>query len=88
MTSSYSQDSSDAASILSEGSTSLAVAMECSQEQGGCGIKRQNTTSLNTEAIPAHVESSIRDLLQAISRVQSMAESLQAAVAPGIVSAT
>ena len=88
MTSSYSQDGSDRASTLSEGSTSLTVPMECSQEQGGCGIKRQNTTSLNTEAVPAHVESSVQELLQAINLVKTMADSLQDAIAPGMVSAT
>ena len=88
MTSSYSQDASDGSSTLSEGSTFLTVQMECSQEQGGCGIKRQNTTSLNAEAVPAHVESSIQELLQAIDRVKTMADYLQAAIAPGMVSGT
>lgn len=88
VTSSCFQDGSDGGSILSEGSTSVTVEMDCIQEQqgGSCGMKRQNTTSLNAEAVPAHIEAAIQDLLQAVNRVQSMADSLRAAIAPGLVS--
>jgi hypothetical protein len=89
MASGYPQDG-DLSSVLSEGSTYMAVEMDCSEEQLGigCGLKRMNAMSSNAGVVPAHVESAIQDLYKAIDQVQSMADSLRAAVAPFLVSAT
>jgi hypothetical protein len=38
-------------------------------------------------AVPEHVESAINELFEAIDRVQAMADSLRAAIAPGLVRA-
>jgi hypothetical protein len=67
----------------------MTVEMECNSGQpgGACGLKRLNATSLIDSAVPEHVESAINELFEAIDRVQAMADSLRAAIAPGQVRA-